>query len=62
MFIYCICAHPQDNGSPKRKCKYGTSCYQKNPEHLAKYDHSGDSEKSPGSKVRELECQSYGKD
>ncbi|GFO42469.1 DNA ligase [Plakobranchus ocellatus] len=37
-------ARNEEGGSPKKKskadCKYGTSCYQKNPDHIQNFNHS----------------------
>lgn len=52
-------ADDSEESSPSKKfkpmCKYGSSCYQTNPEHLAKFDHTSAGSKealpSPGKKL-----------
>src|SRR3990167_5606474 len=41
-----------DGDTVKQPCKYGDSCYRKNPDHLRKYSHSDSS--APAAKSRKL--------
>jgi len=34
-----LMASLDDNGQPKKICKYGATCYRKNPQHLSKFSH-----------------------